>query len=279
MIPSVMSIAIEIAVPWAAPATVTSRMPGQDVGGVFGAATGHAAQAGPERSAEDEHEQQQEDDRDAGDEERQRGVAAHPAEVAPEHRRRVGQDERIGVHRTARFLVSCVVAGQRQEDVVEVGGLDREPADVDRAGVEPVEERPQRADPAVARDLEGRAPRRRATRHRTMRAARSSSAASANESRMWPPGHQPLELVRRPLGDEHPVVEDGDPMREPVRLLEVLRRQEDRDAACDEVADDVCHMTRRLRGSRPAVGSSRKMIRGSPIRVIARSSRRFMPPE
>ena len=29
MIPSVMSMAIEIAVPWAAPATVTSRMPGR----------------------------------------------------------------------------------------------------------------------------------------------------------------------------------------------------------------------------------------------------------
>ena len=29
MIPSVMSIATEIAVPWAAPATVTSRMPGR----------------------------------------------------------------------------------------------------------------------------------------------------------------------------------------------------------------------------------------------------------
>ena len=35
----------------------------QDVGGVFGSSAGHAAQARPERSAENEHEQQQEDRR------------------------------------------------------------------------------------------------------------------------------------------------------------------------------------------------------------------------
>ena len=40
-----------------------------------------------------------------------------------------------------------------------------------------------------------------------------------------------------------------------------------------------CHMLCRLRGSSPVVGSSRKMIRGLPTSVIARSSRRFMPPE
>ncbi len=40
-----------------------------------------------------------------------------------------------------------------------------------------------------------------------------------------------------------------------------------------------CHMVWRLRGSRPVVGSSRKISRGRPIRVIAMSRRRFMPPE
>ena len=50
-----------------------------------------------------------------------------------------------------------------------------------------------------------------------------------------------LEFVRRPLRDDLAPVEDGDPMGEPVRLLEVLRRQEDRDAAGDEVADDLPH--------------------------------------
>ena len=78
----------------------------QHVRGVFGPSTGHATQAGPERSAENEHEQQQEDHGDAGDEEGQRRVAAHPAEVAPEHRRGIGQDQWICVHRTVAF--SCV---------------------------------------------------------------------------------------------------------------------------------------------------------------------------
>jgi hypothetical protein len=41
----------------------------------------------------------------------------------------------------------------------------------------------------------------------------------------------------------------------------------------------ICHMVRRLRGSSPVVGSSRKINAGSPTRVIARSSLRRMPPE
>ena len=63
-----------------------------------------------------------------------------------------------------------------------------------------------------------------------------------------------------------------------VGLLQVLRGEQDRDAAGDQLADELPH-ARRLRGSRPVVGSSRKMIRGSPTSVIARSSRRCMPPE
>jgi hypothetical protein len=36
-----------------------------------------------------------------------------------------------------------------------------------------------------------------------------------------------------------------------------------------------CHMVWRLRGSRPVVGSSRKISRGRPIKVIAMSRRRL----
>src|SRR5689334_12431175 len=39
------------------------------------------------------------------------------------------------------------------------------------------------------------------------------------------------------------------------------------------------HTSIRPSGSRPVVGSSRKMIRGSPMRLMAMSSRRRMPPE
>ena len=41
----------------------------------------------------------------------------------------------------------------------------------------------------------------------------------------------------------------------------------------------IDHIVRRLRGSNPVVGSSRKMIRGLPTSVIARSSFRRIPPE
>src|SRR5450759_3174716 len=41
----------------------------------------------------------------------------------------------------------------------------------------------------------------------------------------------------------------------------------------------ICHMVRRLRGSSPVVGSSRKITVGLPMSVIARSTRRRIPPE
>src|SRR6185437_1617412 len=41
----------------------------------------------------------------------------------------------------------------------------------------------------------------------------------------------------------------------------------------------TCHTAMRPSGSRPVVGSSRKMIRGLPIRLMAMSRRRRMPPE
>jgi hypothetical protein len=41
----------------------------------------------------------------------------------------------------------------------------------------------------------------------------------------------------------------------------------------------MSHIVRRLRGSSPVVGSSRKMISGLPTSVMARSSFRRMPPE
>ena len=41
----------------------------------------------------------------------------------------------------------------------------------------------------------------------------------------------------------------------------------------------ISHIVRRLRGSRPVVGSSRKITLGRPTNVMARSRRRRMPPE
>ena len=91
-------------------------------------------------------------------------------------------------------------------------------------------------------------------------------------------GHQSLQLVRCPIRDQRAAIEDPDAIGQSISLFEVLRRQEDRHAIGDEFPM-ICHISRRLRGSSPAVGSSRKMMRGSPIKVIARSRRRRIPPE
>ena len=54
-------------------------------------------------------------------------------------------------------------------------------------------------------------------------------------------GDAALEFVGGPLGDQLASVEDRYPVGELVSLLQILRRQEDRDAAGDEVADDLPH--------------------------------------
>ena len=56
-----------------------------------------------------------------------------------------------------------------------------------------------------------------------------------------PAADEPFELVGGALGHEPAVVEHRDPVRELVGLLEVLRGEEDRDAAGDEVADALPH--------------------------------------
>jgi hypothetical protein len=91
-------------------------------------------------------------------------------------------------------------------------------------------------------------------------------------------GDAALELVRGALGNQAAVVQQRDPVGELVRLLQVLvvRKIVTPPATRSRM---ICHTVRRLRGSRPVVGSSRKTIRGSPTRPMARSSRRRMPPE
>jgi hypothetical protein len=66
---------------------------------------GHPAETRAERPTEHEGEQEQEDDRDAGDEEQHR-VPTHVANVAPHHRGGVRQVDRKRVHRAAAFRSS-----------------------------------------------------------------------------------------------------------------------------------------------------------------------------
>ena len=82
-----------------------------------------------------------------------------------------------------------------------------------------------------------------------------------------------------PSRDLAAVVDDRDPVGELVGLVEVLRRQQDGAAARRRGSRIVSHIWPRVRGSRPVVGSSRKISGGRVIRLAARSSRRRMPPE
>ena len=68
-----------------------------------------------------------------------------------------------------------------------------------------------------------------------------ASASSPNSSRTLPPGTSRLSSAGVPSATSRPRVEQRDPVGEPVGLLEVLRREEDRDAVRDELADDVPH--------------------------------------
>ena len=55
-------------------------------------------------------------------------------------------------------------------------------------------------------------------------------------------GNPPLQLVGGAFGDDPAVVEDRDPIRELVGLVEVLGGEEDGDAAAGELADVVPHL-------------------------------------
>ena len=115
------------------------------------------------------------------------------------------------------------------------------------------------------------------------RAASSSSAAPAKRRLTCPPGTSCFSSAEVLLGHEveATLVQDGDPVGQLVGLLQVLGGEEDRDAVlADQVTDDLPHRAPAARvEARPVVGSSRKMIRGRPTSVMARSSLRRMPPE
>jgi hypothetical protein len=67
------------------------------------------------------------------------------------------------------------LAGEGEEDVVQVGGVDRQAVDLDRGVVEPLEQGPQRLDAAVAGDLEREAWSSRTASARVRAAASSPS--------------------------------------------------------------------------------------------------------
>ena len=83
---------------------------------------------------------------------------------------------------------------------------------------------------------------------------------------------------RRCPGDDLPVIDDRDVVGEPIGLLEVLGRQQQRRAARDQLLDQRPHLE-----ATAGIEPGRRFVeeedgrRG--IRLAARSSRRRMPPE
>ena len=76
--------------------------------------------------------------------------------------------------------------------------------------------------------------------------------------------NQPLEFLGGALGDHPAAVDHRDPVGELVGLLQVLRGEQDGDAAGDQLPDHVPEVCR-LRGSSPVVGSSRNITGGRAI--------------
>ncbi len=157
-----------------------------------------------------------------------------------------------------------LVAGQAEEDVVERGLVHGEAGDgLARRG------RPRRAARARARRCRrwarratrrsgrGRRRGRRAGRPRRRRRPRrpARGRAAARPTRR-------LELGGGALGDDAPAVDHGDPVGQPVGLLEVLGGEEHGDAARRRARRRPPTGLRGCAGPGPVVGSSRKTHRG-----------------
>jgi hypothetical protein len=102
------------------------------------------------------------------------------------------------------------------------------------------EQGPQRRDAAVAGHLQ--CERFVITRHRAHDLdGRFQFVWACEPQPDVPAGDSALELLRGALGDEPAMVEHRDPVGELISLVQILRGQEDRDSAGDEIADDLPH--------------------------------------
>ena len=152
--------------------------------------------------------------------------------------------------------------------------------DRDAARVEAVEQRAQRARRrrrsgswSVQRRRVGAVPSENGVAAAVERPGRRSNCEADVAA-----GDQPLELVGVPSATSRPRSSTAIAVGELVGLVEVLGGEEDRDAVGHEVAD-VLPQSRRLRGSRPGGRLVEEDDPRSPHQVMARSRRRFMPPE
>src|SRR6185369_17325645 len=85
-------------------------------------------------------------------------------------------------------------------------------------------------------------------------------------------GYLPLQRLRGALGHYLAAVHDADPVAERIRLVEVVRGQEDRDTLVTEPADLVPHMRTRLR-----VQSGRGLVQEHDLRLVGDAERDIHP--
>ena len=132
------------------------------------------------------------------------------------------------------------LAGEGEEDVIEVRGVDGQPLDLDGGAVELVEQGAQGRHVAVARHLQGQG-LLVAGRGGEQPAGGLELALPGEAQLDVPAGDAALELVGGALGHDPAVVKQRDPVGELVGLLQLLGGEEDGDAAGGEVADDLPH--------------------------------------
>ena len=135
--------------------------------------------------------------------------------------------------------------GQGEEHVVERGPAQADVVDGDPCLVEVAQDLDERLRAALGLDgqlarvlVEGDLPAAAGGQDR----GRALEVVAAMDDHLDPLAAQlGLELVGRAARDDLAVVDDGDRVGQLVRLLEVLRRQQERRALADEVADHVPH--------------------------------------
>ena len=140
--------------------------------------------------------------------------------------------------------------------------MDRQPLDVDTGLVQLVEQLTERVDGAVCGDLEDELVLVGSGRREELGRRVAAGRGSAKWSRTWPPGMRLFNSAGVPSATIRPWSSTA------IRSASwsassrywVVSRMVTPAAASSRT---ICHMVRRLRGSKPVVGSSRKITRGS----------------
>ena len=204
-----------------------------------------------DRPAEHVGEQQHEHDRLDRGADQQVGRAREAHEVALGDDERVGDDPAPHAATSGPGVVAAaasaprrrtglgMAAGQRQEHVVERRAAQRDVVDADARLVQAADGLDDRA--AARGDGRAHAPvlrDRRLVGHRRERGHGRGGGGAVGQADLHAlAAHVVLELVGGAVGDHPALVDDRDAVRQPVGLVEVLRRQQHGGPVGDEVLD------------------------------------------